>query len=124
MLIVIPLRASPFNITIIQAYTPTSDYDDDAVEDFYDHLHEILDQSPKKDILVVLGDWNAKVGEDAFKNWKGTWGCYCNPETNERSLRLPEFLLLQRSCAGEYICQTQSIQKMDMAQLKWRIHVP
>ncbi|CAH3163089.1 unnamed protein product [Porites evermanni] len=90
-LVVIRLRASPFNITIIQAYALTSDYDDDAVEDFYDHLQEILDQSPKKDILVVLGDWNAKVGEDAFKNWKGTCGRCCNPETNERGLRLLEF---------------------------------
>ena len=90
-LITIRLRASPFNITIIQAYAPTSDYDDDAVEVFYDHLQEILDQSPKKDILVVLGDWNAKVGEDAFKNWKGTCGRYWNPETNERGLRLLEF---------------------------------
>ena len=82
-LIVIRLRASPFNIT--------SDYDDDAVEDFYERLQEILDQSPKKDILVVLGDWNAKVGEDALKNWKGTCGRYCNRETNERGLRLLEF---------------------------------
>ena len=90
-LVVIRLRASPFNITIIQAYALTSDYDDDAVEDFYDHLQEILDQSPKKDILVVLGDWNAKVGEDAFKNWKGTCGRCCNPEANERGLRLLEF---------------------------------
>ena len=87
-LITIRLGASPFNITIIQAYAPTSDYDDDTVENFYDHLQEILDQSPKKDILVVLGDWNSKVGEDAFKTWKGTCGRYCNPETNERSLRL------------------------------------
>ena len=56
---------------------------------------EILDQSPKKDILVVLGDWNAKSGRGcisyAFKNWKGTCGYYCNPETNERGLRLLEF---------------------------------
>ena len=60
--------------------------------DFYDHLQEILDQSPKKEILVVLGDRNAKVGEDALKNWKGTCGSYCNPETNERGLRLLEFV--------------------------------
>ena len=65
-LITIRLRASPFNVTI-QAYAPTSDYNDDAVhEDFYDHLQEILDLSPKKDILVVLDDWNAKEGEDAL----------------------------------------------------------
>ena len=39
----------------------------------------------------MLGNWNAKVAEDAFKNWTGTCGCYCNPETNERRLRLLEF---------------------------------
>ena len=91
-LITIRLRVSPFNITIIQAYAPTWNYDDDAAEDVYGHLKEILDQSPKKDILVVLGDWNAKQGEDAFKNWKGTCERYYNPETNERGLRLLEFV--------------------------------
>ena len=50
-----------------------------------------MDQSPEKDILFVLGDWNAKVRENAFKNWKGTCGRYCNPETNERGLKLLEF---------------------------------
>ena len=82
---------SSFNITIIQAYAPTIDYDDDDIEDFYDQLQEVIDQAPKKDILVVQGDWNAKIGEDASKNWKGTCGQYCNTETSERSLRILEF---------------------------------
>ncbi|KAK2189385.1 hypothetical protein NP493_108g04017 [Ridgeia piscesae] len=68
-LITIRLRATPFNITITQAYAPTSDYDDDDVEDFYEQLQEVLDQTPKKDILVVQGDWNAKIGEYAYGNW-------------------------------------------------------
>ena len=67
-LITIRLKASPFNITIIQAYAPTTDYDDDDIEDIYDQLQEVIDQAPKKDILVVQGDWNAKIGEDASKN--------------------------------------------------------
>ena len=50
---------------------PTTDYDDDDIEDFYDQLQEVIDQAPKKEILVVQGDWNAKIGEDASKNWKG-----------------------------------------------------
>ena len=90
-LITIRLKASPFNITIIQAYAPTTDYDDDDTEDFYDQLQEVIDQAPKKDVLVVQGDWNAKIGEDASRNWKGTCGHYCNPETNERGLMLLEF---------------------------------
>ena len=67
-LLTILLKASQFNITIIQAYAPTTDYDDDDIEDFYDQLQEVIDQTPKKDILVVQGDWNAKTGEDASKN--------------------------------------------------------
>ena len=51
---------------------PTTDYDDDDIEDFYNQLQEVIDQAPKKEILVVQGDWNAKIGEDASKNWKGT----------------------------------------------------
>jgi len=90
-LITIRLRASPFNITIIQAYAPTTDYGDDEVEDFYDQLQDVIDQTPRKDILVVQGDWNAKIGEDACKNWKGTCGRFCNTQTNERGLRLLEF---------------------------------
>ena len=85
------LKVSHFNITIIQAYAPTIDHDDDDIEDFYGQLQEVIDQTPKKDILVVQGDWNAKTGEDASKSWKGTCDKYCNPETNERGWRLLEF---------------------------------
>ena len=87
----IRLKTSPFNITIAQAYALTTDYDDDDIEDFYDQLQEVIDQAPKKDILMVQGDWHAKIGEDASTNFKGTCDQYCNPEANERSLRLLEF---------------------------------
>ena len=67
-LITIRLWATPFNITIVQAYAPTTDYDDEKIEDFYEQLQEVLDQVPKKDFLIVQGDWNAKGGKDACKN--------------------------------------------------------
>ena len=59
-LITIRLWAVPFNITIVQVYVPMSDYDDNKIEEFYDQLQNVIDQTPKKDILVVQGDWNAK----------------------------------------------------------------
>ena len=59
------LRASPFNITIIQVYAPTSSYDDNEVDEVYRELQSLVDQTPKQDILAVQGDWNAKVGEGA-----------------------------------------------------------
>ena len=64
-LMTVRLRASPFNITIIQVYAPSSSYGDSDVDEFYRELEFLVDQTPKQDILVVQGDWNAKVGEDA-----------------------------------------------------------
>ena len=64
-LISIRLTTAPFTVTIIQVYAPTSGHDDNEVDNFYRQLQEIIDQTPKKDILVVQGDWNAKVGRGA-----------------------------------------------------------
>ena len=60
----IRLKAVPCNITRVQAYASMSDFDDNETEKFYDQLQ-------KKEILVVQGDWNAKVGKDAYENWHG-----------------------------------------------------
>ena len=94
-LISIRLRATPFNITIIQVYAPTSGHDDSEVDHFYPQLQETIDQTPKKDILVVQGDWNAKVGKDAQADRGEVCGPYCNVETNERGLRLQEFATIK-----------------------------
>ena len=61
------------------------------LEEFYDQLQNVIDQTPKKDILVVQGDWNAKVGRVVCGNWQGIYGPFCNNDTNERGLRLLEF---------------------------------
>ena len=89
-LISIRVRAAPFIITIIQVYAPTSGHDDSEVDHFYQQLQETTDQTPKQDILVVQGDWNAKVGKDAQADWGKVCESYCNVETNERGLRLLE----------------------------------
>ena len=90
-LITIRLRVVPFNITVVEVYTPTSDYDDNEIEEFYSQLQNVIDQTLKKDILVVQGDWNAEVGKGACGNWQGICGPFCNDNTNERRLRLLEF---------------------------------
>ncbi|CAF1501489.1 unnamed protein product, partial [Rotaria magnacalcarata] len=58
------LRGKPFNVTIINVYAPTSDATDDDIEAFYGDLERSMREVPKKDILVITGDWNAKVGND------------------------------------------------------------
>ena len=65
---------------------PTSDYDDNGIKEFYDQLQNIIDQRPKKNILVVQGDWNAKVGKDAYKNCQGICTLFCNDDTNDTGL--------------------------------------
>ena len=90
-LVSIRMSAKPNNITIIQVYAPTSDYEDDIIEEFYEELEQTIKQTPKKDFLVVQGDWNAKIGTDAYTHWPGTVGQFGVGETNERGLRLLEF---------------------------------
>ena len=89
-----PPEGSPFqlhNIIHVQAFASTSDYNDNEKEEFYDQLQIVIDQTLKKDILVVQGDWYAKVGKDASENWQGICGPFCNDDTNERGLRLLKF---------------------------------
>ena len=73
-LLTVRLRASLFNITVIQIYAPTSSYDDRDVDEFYRELQPLVDQTSKLDILVVQGDWNAKVGEYAEEGWEDKHG--------------------------------------------------
>ena len=59
----IPIRfqGKPFNITVIQVYAPTSNAEEAEVERFYEDLQDLLELTPKKDVLFITGDWNAKV---------------------------------------------------------------
>ena len=61
-MISVHLQGKPFNITIIQVYVPTSNDEEVEVERFYEDLQDLLELTPKKDVLFIIGDWNAKVG--------------------------------------------------------------
>ena len=64
----------PFNITIIQVYAPTSNAEEDEVEWFYEDLQDLLELTPKKDVLFIIGDWNAKVGSQEIPGVTGKFG--------------------------------------------------
>ena len=68
------LAGQPLNISLVQAYAPTSTASDEEMDKFYQQLQQELDTIPKKDVLKVMGDWNAKVGVDAYPTWRGTTG--------------------------------------------------
>ena len=61
-MISVRFQAKPFNITVIQVYTPTSNTEEAEVERFYEDLQDLLELKPKKGVLFIIGDWNAKVG--------------------------------------------------------------
>ena len=61
-IISVHFQGKPFNITVIQVYTPTSNTEEAEVEGFYEDLQDLLELTPKKDVLFIIGDWNAKVG--------------------------------------------------------------
>ena len=55
-------QGKPFNITVIQVYAPTSNAEEAEVERFYEDQQDLLELTPWKDVLFIIGDWNAKVG--------------------------------------------------------------
>ena len=68
-------QGKPFNITVIQVYAPTTEETEEPeVEQFYEDLQDLLGLKPKKDVLFILGDWNAKVGSQETPGVRGNFG--------------------------------------------------
>ena len=61
-MISVSFQGKPFNIMVIQAYAPTSNTEEAEAEWFYEDLQDLLELTPKKDVLFIIGNWNAKVG--------------------------------------------------------------
>ena len=61
-MISVHFQSKPFNITVIQVYAPTSNAEEAKVEWFYEDPQDLLELTPKKDVLFIIGDWNAKLG--------------------------------------------------------------
>ena len=83
-MISVRFQGKPFNITVIHAYAPTSS----AEERFYEDLQDLLELTPKKDVLFIIGDWNAKVGSQETLGVTGRFGLGVR---NEAGQRLIEF---------------------------------
>ena len=81
-------QGKPFNITVIQVYAPTSNAEEAEVEWFYEDLQDLLELTPKKDVLFIIGDWNAKVGSQETPGVTGKFGLGI---WNEAGQRLIEF---------------------------------
>ena len=79
-MISVRLQGKPFNITVIQVYAPTSNTEEAEVED----LQDLLELTPKKDILFIIGDWNAKVESQETPGVTGKFGLGMRNEAGQR----------------------------------------
>ena len=73
-MISVHFQGIPFNITIIQVYAPTSNAEEAEVEWFYEDLQDLLKLKSKKDVLFIIGDWDAKVGSQEIPGVTGKFG--------------------------------------------------
>ena len=67
-------QGKPFNITVIQVYAPTTNTEEAEVERFYEDLQDLLELTPKKDVLFIIEDWNTKVGCQEIPGVTGKFG--------------------------------------------------
>ena len=87
-MISVRFQGKPFNITVIQVYAPTSNAKEAEVEWFYEDLQDLLELTPRKDVLFIIGDWNAEVGSQETPGITGKFGLGVQ---NEAGQRLTEF---------------------------------
>ena len=94
-MISVHLQGKPFNITVIQVYAQTSNAEEAEVERFYEDLQDLLELTPKKDVLFIIEDWNAKVGSKETPGVTGKFGLGIRNEAGQRLIRV-----LPRKCTG------------------------
>ena len=83
-LVSVHFQGKPFNITVIQAYVPTSNTEEAEVEWFYEDLQDLLELTPKKEVLFIIGDWNTKVDSQETPGVTGRFGLGVQNEAGQR----------------------------------------
>ena len=106
-IITIRLAGKPFKMTIIQIYAPSTDRHEEEVDEFYEDLKKIMKKVPHKDVLVIQGGWNAKIGEDANESWSGTVGKFALGTANDRGERLLQFAKTHQLVAANTLFKHQ-----------------
>ena len=81
-------QGKPFNITVIQVFAPTSNAEEAEVDHFYEDLQDLLELTPKKDVLFIIQDWNAKVGSQETLGVTGKFGLGVQNEAGQRLIEL------------------------------------
>ena len=85
-MISVRFQGKPFNITVIQVYVPIRNAEEAEVQQFYEDLQDLLEPTPKKDVLFIIGDWNAKVGSQETPGVTGQFGLGIQNEAGQRPI--------------------------------------
>ena len=107
-----------FNITVIQVYALTRNAEEAEVEQFYEDLQDLLEITPKKDVLFVIGDWNAKVGNQEIPGVTGKFGLGVQ---NEAGQRLIEFCQENELDIGKHPLPTTQEKTLHVDIIKWPV---
>ena len=83
-MIFVYFQGKPFSITVIQVYAPTSNAEEAEVEQFYEDLQDLLELTPKSDVLFIIGDWNAKAESQETPRLTGKLGLGIQNEAEKR----------------------------------------
>ena len=112
-MISIRFQGKPFNITVIQVYAPTRNAEEAEVEQFFEDLQDLLELTPKKDVLFIIGDWNAKVGSQETSGVTGKLGLGMR---NEAGQRLIEFCQDNALVIANTLFQQHKTLRMDITR--------
>ena len=115
-MISVRFQGKTFNITVIQVYSPTSNAEEVEVEWFLEDLQGLLELIPKKDVLFIIGDWNAKVGSQEIPGVAGKFGFGVR---NEAGQRLIEFCQENALVISNTLFQKHKTLHMDIT--RWSI---
>ena len=110
-------QGKPFSITVIQVYAPITNAKEADIEWFYEDLQDLLELTPKKDILLIIGDWNAKVGSQEIPGVTGKFGLGVKNEAGQR-LRV---LLRKHTGHNKHPLPTIPGRTLHMDIIKWPI---
>ena len=105
-MISVRFQGKPFNITVIQVYAPTPNTEETEVERFYEDLQDLLELTPKKDVLFIIGDWNAKLGSQEIPG-------VTDGVQNEAGQRLTKF------CQENALVIANTLFQQDKRRLWW-----
>ena len=109
-------QGKPFNITVIQAYAPTSNAEETEIDWFYEDLQDLLELTPKKDVLFITGDWNAKVGSQETPGVTGKFGLGVWNEAGQRANRV---LPIERTGHSKHPLPTTQEKTLHMGITTW-----